>query len=255
MNTVKAWVDKWIEQFGNKREDDDVMLILKSEKENTFYEGHFLDVPDTFYAFEVIENSRCVASSDKRREGAYILKVIADYDLDEVIEQAEELTKDLSKTTRSERDKKDLITKLRKDYADELKERAEKGFIEKSDVLDELINLMEHGEGNIVMGASGSGKSFSATAADILKLKKDKENKRSEAVSKAVSKRITDLCSEYGYSINCLSELSGITQSTVNDIVNCKSKNVGIITIKKLCEGLCITLEEFFTDPLFREFN
>ena len=69
------------------------------------------------------------------------------------------------------------------------------------------------------------------------------------------SKRITDLCSEYGYSINCLSELSGITQSTVNDIVNCKSKNVGIITIKKLCEGLCITLEEFFTDPLFREFN
>ncbi len=253
MNTVKAWVDKWIEQFGNKREDDDVMLILKSEKENTFYEGHFLGVPDTFYAFEVIENSRCIASSDKRREGAYILKVKADYDLDEVIEQAEELTKDFSKTTRSKRDKKDLITKLRKDYANELKERAEKGFIEKSDVLDELINLMEHGDGDITMGSSGSGKPFSGTLADLHK--KSKDELRSENVSKAVSKRITDLCSEYGYSINCLSELSGITQSTVNDIVNCKSKNVGIITIKKLCEGLCITLEEFFTDPLFREFK
>ena len=228
MNTVKAWVDKWIEQFGNKREEDDVMLVLKTNKENTFYEGHFLDVPDVFYEFEVIENSRCVASSDKHREGAYILKVKADFNLDEVIEQAEELAQDLPKT---------------------------KGFIEKSDMLDELINLMKHGEGNIAMGASGSGKSFSTTAADILKLKKDKENKRSEAVSKAVSKRITDLCSEYGYSVNCLSELSGITQSTVNDIVNCKSKNVGIITIKKLCEGLCITLEEFFTDPLFREFK
>ena len=232
MNTVKAWVDKWIEQFGAKKEADDVMLVLKTNKENTFYEGHFLDVPDVFYAFEVIENSRCVASSNKHREGAYILKVKADYDLDKIIEQTEELTKDFSKNTRS---------------------KAEKGFIEKSDVLDELINLMEHGDGDITMGSSGSGKPFSGTLADLHK--KSKDELRSENVSKAVSKRITDLCSKYGYSINCLSELSGITQSTVNDIVNCKSKNVGIITIKKLCEGLCITLEEFFTDPLFREFN
>lgn len=224
MNTVKAWVDKWIEQFGTTKDDDDVILIIKDEKDNAIYEGHFLDVPETLHSFEVIENSRCLASSDKRREGAYVLKV-----------------------------KNDFINKRRKEYADELKERAEKGFIEKSDVLDELIDLMEHGDGDITMGTPGSGRAWGGTYADLHK--KSKDERRSDEVSRAVSKRITDLCSEYGYSINCLSELSGITQSTVNDIVNCKSKNVGIITIKKLCEGLCITLEEFFTDPLFREFK
>lgn len=75
MKTVKAWVDKWREQFGNVRDSDDVLLVLQSENDVTLYEGHFLDVPNEFYSCEIIENSRCIASSDKRREGAYILKI------------------------------------------------------------------------------------------------------------------------------------------------------------------------------------
>lgn len=222
MNTVKAWVDEYIEQVGTKKSADDIILIIKNEKDKVIYEGHFLDVPETLYPFEVTENSRCIVSSDKKRVGAYIFKV-----------------------------KYDFMNKRRKEYADELKERAEKGFIEKSDVLDGLIDLMEHGDGDIKMGTSGSGKSFSATHHDLI-IKNQDEN-RTKAVTNAISNRILNLCYEYGYSINFLSQLSGITQSTVNDIVSCKSKNVGIITIKKICEGFSITLEEFFSCSLFKE--
>lgn len=76
MKTVKAWVDKWKEQFGTARDSDDVLLVLQSENDgDILYEGHFLDTPDKFYPCKVIQNSRCIASSDKRREGAYILTI------------------------------------------------------------------------------------------------------------------------------------------------------------------------------------
>lgn len=75
MKTVKAWVDQWKEQFGTVRDSDDVLLILKSDNEDTLYEGHFLDTPDMLYPCKVIQNSRCIASSVKRREGAYILTI------------------------------------------------------------------------------------------------------------------------------------------------------------------------------------
>lgn len=44
-----------------------------------------------------------------------------------------------------------------------------------------------------------------------------------------------------------------MTQSTVNDIVNNKAKNIGVVTIKKLCDGLEITITEFFDTDYFRE--
>ncbi len=198
MKTVKAWVDKWKEQFGTARDSDDVLLILQSENDGDLYEGHFLDTPDKFYPCKVIQNSRCIASSDKRRDGAYILTIIPT-----------------------------------------------------NDMLDELFELLKNASGDITTGKSGCGKAFIASAHDILKTK---EVRRIEYVSKAVAQRILNLCSEYGYTVNHLSELSGITQSTVSDIVNGKSKNVGVVTLQKLCEGLGITIEEFFTDPLFREY-
>ncbi len=67
-------------------------------------------------------------------------------------------------------------------------------------------------------------------------------------VSDAVAKRILELCAHYGITVNKL-----CTQSTVNDIVNGKAKNIGIITIKKLCDGLSITIPEFFNTPDFFE--
>lgn len=70
-------------------------------------------------------------------------------------------------------------------------------------------------------------------------------------ISKAVSIRVVELCRERNITINKLATISGVTQSTVNDIVNLKSKNVGIVTIKKLCDGLEITIADFFNTEYF----
>lgn len=71
-------------------------------------------------------------------------------------------------------------------------------------------------------------------------------------ISEAVSERILELCRKNGITVNKLSTISGITQSTVNDIVNHKAKNIGIVTIKKLCDGLNITITDFFDTNTFR---
>ena len=71
-------------------------------------------------------------------------------------------------------------------------------------------------------------------------------------IYQAVAKRILDLCSERNITVNKLSTLSAVTQSTVNDIVNGKAKNIGVVTIKKLCDGFGITITEFFDTYYFR---
>ncbi|HEZ7987180.1 MAG TPA: helix-turn-helix transcriptional regulator [Ruminococcus sp.] len=71
-------------------------------------------------------------------------------------------------------------------------------------------------------------------------------------ISEAVSERILELCRENKITVNKLSNISGITQSTVNDIVNHKAKNIGIVTIKKLCDGLNISITDFFDTNTFR---
>lgn len=72
-------------------------------------------------------------------------------------------------------------------------------------------------------------------------------------ISMGVSKRILELCKENEITVNKLCTISGVTQSTVNDIVNGKAKNIGVVTIKKLCDGLEITITEFFDTQYFRE--
>jgi DNA-binding Xre family transcriptional regulator len=71
-------------------------------------------------------------------------------------------------------------------------------------------------------------------------------------ISQAVSVRIVDLCRERNITINKLCTISGVTQSTVNDIVNHKARNIGIVTIKKLCDGLDITITDFFDTDYFK---
>lgn len=71
-------------------------------------------------------------------------------------------------------------------------------------------------------------------------------------ISDAVANRILELCSEYNLTVNKIATLSGVTQSTVNDIVNHKAKNIGIVTIKKLCDGFGITITDFFETERFR---
>ena len=70
-------------------------------------------------------------------------------------------------------------------------------------------------------------------------------------ISQAVAFRILELCKERKITVNRLSTISAVTQSTVNDIVNNKSKNIGIATIKKLCDGLEISITDFFDTPYF----
>ena len=67
-----------------------------------------------------------------------------------------------------------------------------------------------------------------------------------------VVNRILDLCSERNLAINALAKTSAVPSSTLKNIINGGSKNPGIVTIKKLCDGLDITLGEFFST---REFN
>ena len=71
-------------------------------------------------------------------------------------------------------------------------------------------------------------------------------------ISEAVAERIIGLCAERNITVNKLSTMSGVTQSTVNDIVNHRAKNIGIVTIKKLCDGLDMTITEFFDTETFR---
>ncbi len=70
-------------------------------------------------------------------------------------------------------------------------------------------------------------------------------------ISQAVAERIVELCRQRNITVNKLSTISGVTQSTVNDIVNHRAKNIGIVTIKKLCDGLDITITEFFNTDVF----
>lgn len=67
----------------------------------------------------------------------------------------------------------------------------------------------------------------------------------------AVAKRIVDLCAEKNIAINTLANLSGVSPSTIYSMLNEKSQNPGIVSIKKLCDGLDITLREFFNSTIF----
>ncbi len=70
-------------------------------------------------------------------------------------------------------------------------------------------------------------------------------------ISEAVVRRILELCRQEELTVNALCNISGVTQSTVSDIVNGTTYNPGISTIKKLCDGLEIDVREFFDSPLF----
>lgn len=71
------------------------------------------------------------------------------------------------------------------------------------------------------------------------------------AVKNAVVQRFRNLCEERNIVPNELANISGITPSTVYSLFNEKRKNVSITTIKILCDGLEISLGEFFSSPEF----
>lgn len=70
-------------------------------------------------------------------------------------------------------------------------------------------------------------------------------------IAEVTSKRILELCNENNISINKLTNLSIITQSTLNSIINGESKNPQLRTIAKICYGLGISLKDFFNSSYF----
>lgn len=69
----------------------------------------------------------------------------------------------------------------------------------------------------------------------------------------AVRNRILELCGRRGITINKLANLSALPPSSVKNILYGKSQNPKLLTIKMLCDGLGITLGEFFSTPEFDE--
>ena len=67
----------------------------------------------------------------------------------------------------------------------------------------------------------------------------------------AVKNCILQLCGERNISINKLATLSALPPSSVKNILYGKSQNPKLLTIKLLCDGLDITLGEFFSSPEF----
>ncbi len=67
----------------------------------------------------------------------------------------------------------------------------------------------------------------------------------------AIANRIIQLCDKYEITVNELASRSGVSPSTVYSILDQRSKNPGAVTLKKLCDGLEITLGEFFSTPEF----
>lgn len=75
------------------------------------------------------------------------------------------------------------------------------------------------------------------------------------SVTAIVANRIKELCEIKGFTINSISTFSAVPQSTVKSIINGESKNPGIVTIKKLCNGFDISLEEFFATDDFNNLS
>lgn len=71
------------------------------------------------------------------------------------------------------------------------------------------------------------------------------------SVKDVVVKRFQELCDEKNIKINELANISGVTPSTAYSMMDSKRRDISIITIKKFCDGLEITLGEFFSTPEF----
>ncbi len=69
---------------------------------------------------------------------------------------------------------------------------------------------------------------------------------------KAVADRLLDLCEQKNLSVNALARTSAVPPSTLKNIINGGSQNAGIVTIKKLCDGLEISLFDFFDTEIFK---
>ena len=83
--------------------------------------------------------------------------------------------------------------------------------------------------------------------------KGDNMDEKSLYVKDACVIRLKELCLVRNIRLNTLATLSGVTPSTVYSLMDERRRDVSVITIKKMCDGLGITLKEFFDDQIFDE--
>ncbi len=70
-------------------------------------------------------------------------------------------------------------------------------------------------------------------------------------IKDAIVERFLQLCNEKGWKINELANISGVTPSTAYSMMDASRRDISIRTIKKFCDGLEITLGEFFSTEVF----
>ena len=71
-------------------------------------------------------------------------------------------------------------------------------------------------------------------------------------VGEACRARILELCDKRNITVNKLAIISGVTQSTLNNIVSGRNNSMTVSTVKKLCDGLEITITDFFNSSVFQ---
>ena len=70
-------------------------------------------------------------------------------------------------------------------------------------------------------------------------------------IGEAVRFRILELCEEKNITVNRLSTICGITQSTLNNITSGRNQSTTVATVKKICDGLEISIVDFFSSDIF----
>ena len=70
-------------------------------------------------------------------------------------------------------------------------------------------------------------------------------------IGEAARQRILELCSERKITVNKLAMISGITQSTLNNIIGGRNNSMTLSTVQKICDGLDITIKDFFDSNVF----
>ncbi|MDL2234979.1 helix-turn-helix domain-containing protein [Christensenellaceae bacterium OttesenSCG-928-L17] len=71
-------------------------------------------------------------------------------------------------------------------------------------------------------------------------------------IKDAIVERVRGICKERNISYTELARLSGITPSTVYSMLQPERRDISAVTVKKLCDGLEISITEFFDSSLFR---
>ena len=74
-------------------------------------------------------------------------------------------------------------------------------------------------------------------------------------LKEALSKRLVELLEERSMTAYALFTKSGVSQSTISDLKNMNNAGVNLTIIYELCEGLGISIKEFFNSPLFTREN